>query len=145
MNSYFESISGFSCTGFSIIQNLDNGVPVASVINEIGVEGLYGLEYGGGFIFHVDVMESTIMVATDFSEIGDVAWGDIFDLDTSSEIGSGMENTELIIQGNLNDNSADGVEFGSDNYAFKILNIYFPGCTELIEPSCELIRKRVSG
>ena len=24
MNSYFESISGFSCTGFSIIQNLDN-------------------------------------------------------------------------------------------------------------------------
>ena len=38
------------------------------------------------------------MVATDFSEIGNKPWGDIFDLDTSSEIGSGMENTQLIVQ-----------------------------------------------
>jgi len=122
----------------TIIQNLDNGVPVASVINEIGVEGLYGLEYGGGFIFHVDVMMSTIMVATDFSEIGDVAWGDIFDLDTSNEIGSGMENTELIIQGNLNDNSADGVEFGNDNYAFKIVSdLEYRGFNDWFIPSSD--------
>jgi len=106
----------------SIVQNLDNGVPIALLMAEVGTENLYGLEYGGGFIFYINQIESSIMVATDFSEIGDVSWGDVFDLDTSQEIGSGIENTELIIQGNLQDNSTNGVEFGSDNYAFKIVS-----------------------
>lgn len=106
----------------SIVQNLDNGVSISVIIAEVETENLYGLEYGGGFIFHVDQLDYSIMVATDFSDIGDVSWGDIFDLDTSHEIGSGMQNTELIIQGNLNDNSNDGVEFGSDDYAFKIVS-----------------------
>ena len=106
----------------SIVQNLNNGVSITEVISEVGIESLYGLEYGGGYIFHIDQMQSTIMVATDFSDIGNVSWGDIFDLDTSQEIGSGMENTELIVQGNLEDNSSNGVEFGNDNYAFKIVS-----------------------
>ena len=67
----------------SIVQNLNNGVSITEVISEVGIESLYGLEYGGGYIFHIDQMQSTIMVATDFSDIGDVSWGDIFDLDTS--------------------------------------------------------------
>ena len=106
----------------SIVQNLDNGVPISIIVTELGIENLYGLEYGGGFIFYVDELDYSIMVATDFSDIGDVSWGDVFDLDTSHEIGAGMQNTELIVQGNLNDNSADGIEFGSDDYAFKIVN-----------------------
>ena len=106
----------------SIVQNLDNGVPISIIVTELGIENLYGLEYGGGFIFYVDELDYSIMVATDFSDIGDVSWGDVFDLDTSHEIGAGMQNTELIVQGNLNDNSDDGIEFGSDDYAFKIVN-----------------------
>ncbi|CAI8425475.1 MAG: Uncharacterised protein [Flavobacterium sp. SCGC AAA160-P02] len=106
----------------SAIENLNNGVPVLDIIAEIGISPLYGLEYGGGFIFHVNETDGSLLVATDYSEIGDVAWGDVFDLDTSPEIGSGPENTEQIIIGNLNDNSVNGTEFGSDNYAFKIVS-----------------------
>ena len=71
------------------------------------------------------------MVAKDYSEIGGVAWGDHFDLDTGSAIGDGLENTQLIVDGNASDNSQvfGGFEFGSDNYAFKIaldLLVYHP-------------------
>jgi len=38
----------------SAIENLNNGVPVLDIIAEIGISPLYGLEYGGGFIFHVN-------------------------------------------------------------------------------------------
>ena len=122
----------------TIVQNLENGVPVASVIIEVGVENLYGLEFGGGYIFYVDEIEFKIMVATDFSEIGNKPWGDIFDLDTSNEIGSGMENTQLIVQGNLNDNSADGIEFGSDDYTFKIVSdLEYKGFDDWFIPSSD--------
>ena len=91
-------------------------------MEQTGVTSLHGLEFGGGFIFHVDQSDGSLLVATDFSEIGEVAWGDVFDLDTSHEIGSGSENTNRIIEGNLNDNSVNGLEYGRDDYAFKIVS-----------------------
>lgn len=106
----------------SILENLNNGVPVLDIVEQTGVTSLHGLEFGGGFIFYVDQNDGTLLVATDFSEMGDVAWGDVFDLDTSHEIGSGIENTSRIIEGNLNDNSVNGIEYGRDDYAFKIVS-----------------------
>ena len=102
----------------SVVQNLENGVPVLNIVTEIGIDSLYGLEYGGGFIFHINQIDGTTLVASDYSEFGIIAWGDIFDLDTNSIIGSGLDNTQQIINGNANDNSATGVEHVGD-YAFK--------------------------
>ena len=48
----------------------------------LGIDSLYGLEYGGGFIFHINQIDGTTLVASDYSEFGIIAWGDIFDLDT---------------------------------------------------------------
>ena len=84
----------------SIVQNLDNEVTVLNIVAQIGASPFYGLEYGGGFIFHVNETSGTALVATDYSEAGIFAWGDIFDLDTNSIIGSGPENTQQIINGN---------------------------------------------
>jgi len=106
----------------TITENLNNGVPIEDIINNNSVDALYGILYAGGYIFHVNENDFSLLVANDFSEIGNVAWGDVFSLDTSVEIGSGRENTDLIIQGNLNDNSINGVEHGNDNYAFKIVD-----------------------
>ena len=102
----------------SIVQNLDNEVTVLNIVAQIGASPFYGLEYGGGFIFHVNETSGTALVATDYSNAGIFAWGDIFDLDTNSIIGSGPENTQQIVNGNANDNSATGVEHVGD-YAFK--------------------------
>lgn len=108
----------------SIIENLNNGVAVLDITGQLGVEALYGIEYGGGFIFHVDETDGTIMVATDHSTIGSTSWGDHFDLTNGALIGDGLENTLEIVEGNLNDNSSvpNGFEFGSDDYVFKIVS-----------------------
>ena len=105
-------------SNLSIEQNLNNGISVLEIIEATDLNSLYGIEYGGGFIFHVNETSGTALVATDYSEAGIFAWGDIFDLDTNSIIGSGPENTQQIINGNSNDNSATGVEHVGD-YAFK--------------------------
>ena len=107
----------------TIIENLDNGVPSLDIVAQLGVEALYGIEYGGGYIFHVDEMDGTILVATDYSSFGQTSWGDHFDLTNSTLIGDGLDNTQQIVDGNLNDNSTvpNGFEFGSDDYAFKIV------------------------
>ena len=102
----------------SIVQNLDNEVTVLNIVAQVGVTPFYGLEYGGGFIFHINETSGTALVATDYSNAGIFAWGDIFDLDTNSIIGSGLDNTQQIVNGNANDNSATGVEHVGD-YAFK--------------------------
>lgn len=108
----------------SIIENLDNGVNVLDIKEQLGVEALYGIEYGGGFIFYVDETDGTVMVAADYSAIGPTSWGDHFDLTNSPLIGAGLENTQQIVDGNLNDNSnvPNGLEFGSDDYIFKIIS-----------------------
>ena len=106
----------------TVQQNLVNGVSVIDILNFNDLSSFYGVEYGGGFIFHVNPSNGEIMVATDYSNIGDVAWGDIFNLDTSHAVGDGDLNTQQIIDGNQNDNSSNGTEFGSDNYAFKIVD-----------------------
>ena len=122
-----------------IIENLNNGVTINDVVVNVGAEALFGLEYGGGYVFHFDPTESVLIVATDYSQIGNKRWGDIFDLDTSDQIGLGMENTQLIVQGNLNDNSpANGgiEEFGSDDYTFKIVSdLEFNGFNDWFIPS----------
>ena len=109
-------------SNLTIQQNLVNGVSVLDILNFNDISSFYGIEYGGGFIFHINPTNGEVIVATDYSEIGNVAWGDVFDLDTDSSIGTGDINTALIIQGNENDNSSNGTEFGSDNYAFKIVD-----------------------
>ena len=106
----------------SIEQNLNNGVDVLDILEVNDINSLYGIEYGGGYIFNVNIQDGSLIVASDYSQIGSVAWGDVFSLDTSTEIGTGDENTQMIVDGNQNDNSADGFEFGSDDYAFKIVS-----------------------
>ena len=106
----------------TVEQNLNNGVDILDILEVNDMSSLYGIEYNGGFIFDVNNEDGSMIVATDYSQIGSVAWGDVFSLDTSVEIGSGDSNTQMIVDGNQNDNSADGFEFGSDDYAFKIVS-----------------------
>ena len=106
----------------TVEQNLNNGVDILDILEANDVNSLYGIEYNGGFIFDVNIEDGSMIVATDYSQIGSVAWGDVFSLDTSAEIGTGDANTQMIVDGNQNDNSTDGFEFGSDDYAFKIVS-----------------------
>ena len=106
----------------TVEQNLNNGVDILDILEANDVNSLYGIEYNGGFIFDVNIEDGSMMVATDYSQIGSVAWGDVFSLDTSAEIGTGDANTQMIVDGNQNDNSSDGFEFGSNDYAFKIVS-----------------------
>lgn len=106
----------------TVEENLNNGVDILDILEANNVNSLYGIEYNGGFIFDVNIEDGSIIVATDYSQIGSVAWGDVFSLDTSAEIGTGDTNTQMIVDGNQNDNSTDGFEFGSDDYAFKIVS-----------------------
>ena len=106
----------------TVEQNLNNGVDILDILAANDVNSLYGIEYNGGFIFDVNIEDGSMIVATDYSQIGNVAWGDVFSLDTSTEIGTGDSNTQMIVDGNENDNSTDGIEFGSDDYAFKIVS-----------------------
>lgn len=123
-------------SNLTIKQNLTNGVSVLDILNYNDITSFYGIEYGGGFIFHVNPNNGEMIVATDYSEIGDVAWGDVFDLDTSLNIGDGDINTQLIIEGNQNDNSSNGTEFGSDDYAFKIVqDLNYNGYSDWFIPS----------
>lgn len=123
-------------SNLTIKQNLTNGVTVLDILNYNDITSFYGIEYGGGYIFHVNPNNGEMIVATDYSEIGDVAWGDVFDLDTSHNIGDGDINTQLIIEGNQNDNSSNGTEFGSDDYAFKIVqDLNYNGYSDWFIPS----------
>ena len=106
----------------TVEQNLNNGVDILDILEANDVNSLYGIEYNGGFIFDVNIEDGSMIVATDYSQIGSVAWGDVFSLDTSAEIGTGDANTQMIVDGNQNDNSSDGFEFGSNDYAFKIVS-----------------------
>ena len=106
----------------TVEQNLNNGVDILDILEANNVNSLYGIEYNGGFIFDVNIEDGSMIVATDYSQIGSLAWGDVFSLDTSAEIGTGDANTQMIVDGNQNDNSTDGFEFGSDDYAFKIVS-----------------------
>ena len=133
--------------GVSIEELLDNGISVENILNVsvylsleiislLGTEALYGLECKGGYIFHFDENDGSLIVATDYSQIGNVAWGDTFELDTSIEIGSGDLNTQQIVEGNLNDNSSNGFEHGNDNYVFKIVSdLEFNGFNDWFVPS----------
>ena len=123
-------------TDLDIIENLNNGVSPLDIVANVGPESLYGLEYKGGYIFHFDENDGGLIVATDYSQIGNVAWGDTFQLVTSIEIGSGDLNTQQIIEGNLNDNSSNGFEYGNDNYVFKIVSdLEFNGFNDWFVPS----------
>jgi len=122
----------------SIIENLENGVPVLEITSQTGIDALYGLEFGGGFIFHIDAIDGTLMVARDYPAAGNVAWGDHFDLVTGSAIGDGLENTQILESMNAEDNSlvANGLEFGSDDYVFKIaLNLEHEGFDDWFIPA----------
>ena len=133
--------------GVSVEELLDNGVSVENIldvnvyfslniVSHLGPEALYGLDYSGGYIFHFDENDGGLIVATDYSQIGNVAWGDTFQLDTSIEIGSGDLNTQQIVEGNLNDNSSNGFEHGNDNYVFKIVSdLEFNGFNDWFVPS----------
>ena len=124
----------------SIIENLENGVNVLDIVSQTGIDALYGLEYGGGFIFHVDQIDGTLLVARDYPVAGIVAWGDHFDLITSSSIGDGLENTQIMVNRNAEDNSmvTNGLEFGSDNYVFKIaLDLVHEGFDDWFIPTSD--------
>ena len=120
----------------TVVENLNNGVATADIVANVGSEALYGLDYGGGYIFHFDENDGGLIVATDYSQTGNFNWGDIFSLDTNADIGSGDLNTQLIIDGNLNDNSSGGFEFGSDDYAFKVVSdLDYNGYNDWFVPS----------
>jgi hypothetical protein len=119
----------------SIVQNLENGVLALDIAAEVGVVSLHGQEYAGGYIFHVDEIDGSVLIATDYSEAGIIAWGDIFDLDTNSIIGSGLSNTQEIVNGNANDNSVNGIEHDGD-YAFKtVLDLEYNNFDDWFIPS----------
>ncbi len=119
----------------SIVQNLDNGVAILDIVAELGVNSLYGIEFGGGVIFYIDQIDGKTLIASDYSEAGIIAWGDIFDLDTNSIIGSGLDNTQQIVNGNANDNSVNGVEHVGD-YAFKtVLDLEYNNFNDWFIPS----------
>ena len=127
----------------SVLENLENGVPVLDISNELGVESLYGVAYGGGFIFNVDQTDGSLMVAADYSDLGPSAWGDHFDLTNGILIGNGLENTQQIVDGNLNDNSSvpNGLEFGSDDYVFKIvIDLEYRNYDDWFVPSSDSMR-----
>lgn len=107
----------------SVLENLNNGVSVLDISSNLGVNALYGINFGGGFIYHVNETDGSLMVAKDYSIIGPKSWGDHFDLTNGELVGEGRENTINIVKENLNDNSnvLNGFEFGSDDYAFKII------------------------
>lgn len=120
----------------SVLENLNNGVPPSNVVQIVGAEAMFGLEFAGGFIFHYEEEDGSLIVATDYSQFGNFAWGDVFNLDTSVEIGSGDENTQLIVQGNLADNSLEGIEFGGDDYSFKhVSDLNYNGFDDWFIPS----------
>ncbi len=120
----------------TVVENLNNGVAPTDVVANVGSEALYGLYYGGGYIFYIDENDGGLIVATDYSQTGNFNWGDIFSLDTNADIGSGDLNTQLIIDGNLNDNSSGGFEFGSDDYAFKVVSdLDYNGFNDWFVPS----------
>ena len=108
----------------TVLENLDNGVSAFSITEALGVASLYGVEYAGGFIYHFGQVAGFLYIASDYSSIGPSSWGDHFDLTNSAEIGAGLANTQQIVDGNLNDNSnvTNGLEFGSDDYVFKIVS-----------------------
>tara|TARA_B110000908_G_scaffold163977_1_gene211270 strand:- start:799 stop:1491 length:693 start_codon:yes stop_codon:yes gene_type:complete len=127
----------------SIIENLENGVPVLDIASQTSIDAFYGLEFGGGFIFHVDEIDGTLMVARDYAIAGNVAWGDHFDLLTGSSIGDGLENTQIIVNMNAEDNSLvpNGLEFGSDDYVFKIaLDLKHEGFDDWFIPSSDSMK-----
>lgn len=120
----------------TVVENLNNGVAPTDIVANVGSEALYGLYYGGGYIFYFDENDGGLIVATDYSQTGNFNWGDIFSLDTNADIGSGDLNTQLIIDGNLNDNSSGGFEFGSDDYAFKVVSdLDYNGYNDWFVPS----------
>ncbi|TYP98945.1 hypothetical protein C7447_102263 [Tenacibaculum adriaticum] len=122
----------------SVLQNLENGVAVLEIKELLGAQALFGIEYGGGFIFYVDETDGTLLVATDYTAIGATSWGDHFDLTNSALIGAGLENTQQIVDGNLNDNSSvtNGFEFGSNDYVFKIvLDLEYKNYNDWFVPS----------
>jgi len=130
-------------TEISILENLENGVAVLDITAQTGIDALYGLEFGGGFIFHVDAIDGTIMVARDYPTAGNVAWGDHFDLLTSAAIGAGLENTQILVDMNAEDNSlvANGLEFGSDAYVFKIaLDLQYEGFDDWFIPASDAMK-----
>ncbi len=108
----------------SIVENLNNGVAVLEIADAVGIDALHGLEFGGGFIFHVDETDGSLLVARTYTSVGEKSWGDHFDLTNGELLGDGQENTNQIVEGNLNDNSnvPNGLEFGSDDYVFKIVD-----------------------
>ncbi|WP_115461783.1 hypothetical protein [Winogradskyella aurantiaca] len=107
----------------TVLENLNNGVPVSDVVASVNEEDLIGLEFGGGHIYYVNQMRGTVMIAANYSDLGPISWGDHFDFTNSQLIGDGKQNTLDIVLGNANDNSnvPNGLEFGSDNYVFKIV------------------------
>ena len=42
-------------SNLSIEQNLNNGISVLEIIEVTDLNSLYGIEYGGGYIFHVNI------------------------------------------------------------------------------------------
>lgn len=106
------------------LENLSNGVPVKSIVDSFGVSSLYGLEYGGGHIFHIDASDWSIYIASDYAIQGEMSWGDHFDITNGMAIGDGAKNTREIVEENRKDNSnvPNGFEFGRDDYAFKFVD-----------------------
>ena len=108
----------------SVLENLNNGVAVLAIADAVGIDALHGIEFGGGYIYHVDETDGSLLVANTYASVGEKSWGDHFDLTNGDLLGDGQENTSQIVEENLKDNSdvPNGLEFGSDDYAFKIVD-----------------------
>jgi hypothetical protein len=62
-------------SNLSIEQNLNNGISVLEIIEATDVNSLYGIEYGGGYIFHVNIEDGSLIVATVYRSKLSVSYG----------------------------------------------------------------------
>lgn len=79
---------------------LDDKVAISEILESAAERDLYGLTYGGGYIFHVDTDKEVVYIAAK-QDLGSKVefYDDYFDLGKalSSDIGKGKSNTETLV------------------------------------------------
>jgi len=87
----------------SILENLDHGVPILELLSHHEETEFYGLEYQGGYIFHIDASTGLGMVVHPLPSPSPIHWQDYEDVAISfalgTAIGTGKSNTQNIVAG----------------------------------------------
>jgi len=123
LDSVINSITGLPAynSSVSLQQNLDNEVPISTILANHNVAEFYGKVFQGGYIFYIDSASATGLVVSpnDISTGG--VWGSTTILTGASDqtIGSGRANTTTII------NTSGASNTAAKNCDDLVLNGYF--------------------